>query len=69
MSFLPAELRIKVYKHILSDAGDPTVLPRKAYRGIILSCQQIHDEFVYELTKKSPCDSYLSYLRGFVLIL
>jgi hypothetical protein len=46
MSFLPAELRIKVYKHILSDAGDPKVLSLEAYRGIILSCKQIHDEFV-----------------------
>jgi hypothetical protein len=69
MSFLPAELRIKVYKHILSDAGDPTVLSLEAYRGIILSCKQIHDEFAYELAKGCPCDSYLSYLQGAVLIL
>jgi hypothetical protein len=51
MSFLalPPELRVKIYRQILHDAGSPywgALL--NSYCGIILCCKEVNAEFDYE---------------------
>ena len=49
---LPAELRIKIYEQILRDVnGKPTLRALYPYRGLILSCKQVKEDFEYEWAK------------------
>ena len=51
-SGLPAELRIKIYEQILRDVNDkPTLRALYPYRGLILSCIQVKEDFEYEWAK------------------